>query len=72
MHILCVGISHRTAPVELRERLAMTDEVAISMLHELHGRFPAAELAALSTCNRTELFSHLLCFGIIEFNRSFR
>ena len=56
MHIVCVGISHRTAPVELRERVAMSDEALSTALRDMHTRWPAAELAALSTCNRTEFY----------------
>lgn len=56
MHILCVGISHRTAPVELRERLAMSDDQAAALLEELRTRWAEAEAVVLSTCNRTELY----------------
>lgn len=56
MHILCVGISHRTAPVELRERVAMGREAAASLLRGMRSTWPAAEMALLSTCNRTEFY----------------
>ncbi|NBB83446.1 MAG: glutamyl-tRNA reductase [Alphaproteobacteria bacterium] len=56
MHIVCVGISHQTAGVALRERLALGDEGVADMLGDLRSRYPQAELAALSTCNRTEVY----------------
>lgn len=56
MHLICVGISHRTAPVALRERLAMDAEGVEGALVELRERYPHAELAVLATCNRTEIY----------------
>jgi glutamyl-tRNA reductase len=56
MHIVCVGISHQTAPVSLRERLAIDREDARRLLEELHAAYPQSELAILSTCNRTEFY----------------
>jgi glutamyl-tRNA reductase len=54
--ILALGVSHRTAPLELRERLALTEGRATGVLSELTGAAPIHEAAALSTCNRTELY----------------
>ena len=56
MHLVCVGISHHTAPVELRERLAMGRSDIDRALVELHERYQQAEVAILSTCNRTEVY----------------
>lgn len=56
MHLICVGISHHTAPVALRERLALPRRRADQLLTDLAQRFDQAELAVLSTCNRTELY----------------
>jgi len=56
MHIVCVGLSHRTAPVELRERVALGSDEVAAALRELRSRYGATELALLSTCNRTELY----------------
>lgn len=53
--LLTLGISHKTAPVELRERFALTDTAATEFLREL-GEEPAIrEAVAISTCNRTEI-----------------
>jgi glutamyl-tRNA reductase len=54
--ILALGISHKTAPLELRERLALTEGRAVSVLGELTVTEPVREAAAISTCNRTELY----------------
>ena len=54
--LLAVGISHKTAPVEVRERLALTDARAVEFVRDLHGVPEIQEVVALSTCNRTELY----------------
>ena len=54
--ILALGVSHRTAPLELRERLALTEGRAAGVLSELTAALQIHEAAALSTCNRTELY----------------
>ncbi|MGB8224476.1 MAG: glutamyl-tRNA reductase [Polyangiales bacterium] len=52
-----VGLSHRTAPVEVRERLAVAPDRLMIELREIadHGRFDEALL--ISTCNRVELYA---------------
>jgi len=54
--LLTLGISHKTAPLELRERLSLTEGRAVGALHELTGVEGIHEAAAISTCNRTELY----------------
>ena len=54
--LLALGVSHKTAPLELRERLALTEGRAVGVLGELVEREEIAEAAAISTCNRTELY----------------
>ncbi|UUY04539.1 glutamyl-tRNA reductase [Svornostia abyssi] len=53
--LLTLGISHKTAPVELRERLALTDTAAAEFLQELSAEPAIREAVAISTCNRTEI-----------------
>lgn len=53
-----VGISHHTAPLEVRERLAFSDAEARSALQELARTAEVGEAVLLSTCNRTELYVH--------------
>jgi glutamyl-tRNA reductase len=54
--LLALGISHKTAPLELRERLALTEGRAVGVLGELVEADAVHEAAAISTCNRTELY----------------
>jgi glutamyl-tRNA reductase len=54
--LLALGVSHKTAPLELRERLALTEGKAAGVLGDLTASEPVAEAAAVSTCNRTELY----------------
>jgi glutamyl-tRNA reductase len=54
--LLALGVSHKTAPLELRERLALTEGRSVGVLGELVEREEILEAAAISTCNRTELY----------------
>jgi glutamyl-tRNA reductase len=54
--LLTLGVSHKTAPLDLRERLSLTEGRAVSALDELTAAEGIHEAAALSTCNRTELY----------------
>ena len=54
--VLVLGVSHKTAPLELRERLALTEGRAVGVLGELVTSGEISEAAAISTCNRTELY----------------
>jgi glutamyl-tRNA reductase len=54
--LLGIGASHKTAPLALRERIALTDHAAEPLLHELTAHPAIGEAVALSTCNRTELY----------------
>ena len=49
-----VGVSHRTAPIEVRERLSVTDEAQPALLRRLRARFRAGAIVA--TCHRLELY----------------
>jgi glutamyl-tRNA reductase len=54
--LLVLGISHNTAPVALRERLALTDNAGRRFLQDLIARDEIDEAVAISTCNRTEIY----------------
>jgi glutamyl-tRNA reductase len=54
--LLAIGISHKTAPVELRERLALPEQRAADFMRDLRGSGAVREGVAISTCNRTELY----------------
>ncbi len=68
MTIIVVGLNHRTAPVELREKLALTDDALQSAFADLRsqigiqmGSDPSTsiirEVVILSTCNRLEIYA---------------
>jgi glutamyl-tRNA reductase len=54
--LLAIGISHKTARVEVRERLALPESRAAEFLRDLRGSAAVHEAVAISTCNRTELY----------------
>ena len=54
--ILALGANHKTAPLPLRERLALPDGRAARVLGELVDHEAVHEAVAISTCNRTELY----------------
>ena len=56
MEIVLVGLNHRTAPVELRERVSFTVEQARRAADELRSRGLMEETLVLSTCNRSEVY----------------
>jgi glutamyl-tRNA reductase len=53
--LITLGVSYKTAPVELRERLALSDTRIPEVLAELHAHAAVQEAVILSTCNRTEV-----------------
>jgi glutamyl-tRNA reductase len=55
--LLVLGLSHRTAPVEQREKASVVDAAATSLLGILLEDSAVIEAAVLSTCNRTELYA---------------
>src|SRR5918911_1678999 len=57
MSIVLVGLNHKTAPVEVRERLAFTDEACAASLHELVDGDVVREGLIVSTCNRVEVLA---------------
>lgn len=59
MTLLAFGINHKTAPVEIRERVAFAPESMPDALRELTSQKAVNEAAILSTCNRTELYCGL-------------
>ncbi|MBF0428739.1 MAG: glutamyl-tRNA reductase [Magnetococcales bacterium] len=56
MKIIIVGMSHKTTPVAIRERLAFAAEELPHCLAQLHATSVVAEVAVLSTCNRVEFY----------------
>ncbi len=55
--LVLVGLNHKTAPVEIRERVSFAPEKVPEMLGELRSLPQLTECALLSTCNRTEFYA---------------
>src|SRR6202790_3043887 len=77
MEIVLVGLNHRTAPVEVRERVSFTTEQARRAADELRSRGILEETLVLSTCNRSEIYgvppeaSHECAPGLSSFLSEF-
>lgn len=60
MHILCLGINHTTASLQLREKLAFSEDAIRSALSRFgcgDGLYDVYEMVIISTCNRIELYA---------------
>ncbi|MET9445134.1 glutamyl-tRNA reductase [Streptomyces sp. NPDC006610] len=68
MSLLVVGLSHRSAPVSVLERAALTADAQMKLLQDTVAAEPAAEAAVLATCNRIELYADVDKFhaGVAE------
>src|SRR5262245_44726011 len=55
--VVVLGVSHRTAPVALREKLTIVPEQLDLTLRELKTLPGVREIALLSTCNRVEFYA---------------
>ena len=56
MHLFLLGVSHRTAPVDLREKLDFSSRDVGAAVEALVTQSSAAESVVLSTCNRSEIY----------------
>jgi glutamyl-tRNA reductase len=56
MPLIALGLNHKTAPVDIRERLTFGPDVIVAALRTLLEQSPADEAIILSTCNRTEVY----------------
>ena len=56
MRTFVIGCNHRTAPVEVRERIAFDAPAVPQALQRLGERFPCTETVLVSTCNRMEFY----------------
>jgi glutamyl-tRNA reductase len=67
MSVLVVGVSHRTAPVAVLEKLAVDAVGVDKLLHDLAGTEYVREATVLATCNRIEIYSEVERFhGSVE------
>jgi glutamyl-tRNA reductase len=55
--VVVIGLNHRTAPLELLERMTVSDAALPKALHDLVTRQHLLEATVLSTCNRTEVYA---------------
>jgi glutamyl-tRNA reductase len=55
--LLLTGLNHSTAPLELRERLAFSEDRVAAATAEFRRRFVGSEVVFLSTCNRVEVYA---------------
>jgi len=70
--LICIGVNHRSAPVGLLERLTVPAAGLAKALHHLASGDHVAEVAVLSTCNRTEVYARCTRFhGAVGDVRSF-
>jgi glutamyl-tRNA reductase len=56
MELFCLGLSHHTAAVSLRERFAVPEPETAAVLAALREKAGCAEAVLLSTCNRVEIY----------------
>ncbi|MCB1661182.1 MAG: glutamyl-tRNA reductase, partial [Pseudomonadales bacterium] len=66
MGLLALGINHKTAPVEVRERVAFAPEHMWQALRKVVHDLSLDEVVIVSTCNRTELY----CVSELEGSRA--
>ncbi|GAA4235380.1 glutamyl-tRNA reductase [Streptosporangium album] len=59
MSVLVVGLSHRTAPVALLERVSLSGDALVKLLHDVQQDDCVAEVMAVSTCNRVEVYAEV-------------
>ncbi|GAA0362329.1 glutamyl-tRNA reductase [Microbispora corallina] len=57
MSILVVGLSHRTTPVALLERVTVSGDALVKLLHDVQQDENVAESLVISTCNRVEIYA---------------
>jgi len=57
MHIVLVGVNHKSCPIEVRERLAFRTEQLPAAYATLRGDLGLPEALILSTCNRVEIYA---------------
>ena len=57
MHLKILGLNHRTAPIEIREKFSVGKEALRRGLENLDGYDGLSEAVVLSTCNRTEIYA---------------
>jgi len=62
MSLLAIGLSHRTAPIPVLERAALTPELVEKLLGDAVGTEHVHEAIAVATCNRLEIYADVAKF----------
>ncbi|MEU4541943.1 glutamyl-tRNA reductase [Nonomuraea dietziae] len=57
MSVLVIGLSHRSAPVALLERVSVSGDALVKLLHDVQTEANVAEAMVVSTCNRVEVYT---------------
>lgn len=57
MSVVIIGVNHRTAPLPLLERLAVSGDQIVKALHDVCSKPHVTEAVVLSTCNRIEVYA---------------
>lgn len=74
MTLIALGINHKTAPIELREKVAFTPDSLVAALYSLKKMAGVIESVIVSTCNRTEIYvsaEHSCSEGLLEWLAQF-
>ncbi|HZI78908.1 MAG TPA: glutamyl-tRNA reductase [Vicinamibacterales bacterium] len=56
MHVFLLGVSHQTAPIDVREQLDFSSRDVGAAVEALAAHYSAGEAVVLSTCNRSEIY----------------
>ena len=56
MSLIALGLNHKTAPLDIRERLSFGPDIVVGALRSVVEQAGAGEAVILSTCNRTEIY----------------
>lgn len=62
MSLLVVGVSHRSAPIDVVERASVASTAVAGLLREVQAAEPVREALLLSTCNRVEIYAEVSRF----------
>ena len=57
MSVVVIGVNHRTSPLPLLERVAISGDAVAKVLHDVATRPNVSEAVVLSTCNRAEIYA---------------
>ena len=66
MNIFTIGISHKTAPIDIREKFYLTEAERELLISILRSEPSVAEVLILSTCNRTEIYANVILQDALE------